>query len=80
MSLTREAVAAEPCECVCCVMCSGTGRIQVDHWSGYDTEPCEDCDDGIVEVCRRCQYLADWDEQKAQRCGVDGHARRSGAP
>lgn len=59
----RERVSAEPCKCVRCVMCSGTGRIRVDHWSGYDTEPCEDCDNGIAEVCGRCEYLADLDRE-----------------
>ena len=61
--LTRKTVAAEPCRCVRCVMCSGTGRIRVDHWSGYDTEPCEDCDNGITEVCGRCEYLAELDRE-----------------
>lgn len=59
--LTRESVAAEPCKCVRCSMCSGTGRIRVDDWSGYDTEPCEDCNNGIVETCGRCEYLAELD-------------------
>ena len=61
--LTRKTVAAEPCTCVRCCMCSGTGRIRVDHWSGYDTEPCEDCDNGITEPCGRCEYLADLDRE-----------------
>lgn len=45
------------------VMCSGTGRVRVDHWSGYDAEPCEDCDNGITEVCGRCELLADLDHE-----------------
>lgn len=61
--LTREKVPADQCECVLCDMCSGTGRVRVDHWSGYDTEPCEDCENGIVEVCGRCEYLADLDRE-----------------
>jgi hypothetical protein len=59
MSLDRATVESEPCRCVKCVMCSGTGRINVDHWSGFDTEPCEDCNNGIAEVCGRCEYLFD---------------------
>ena len=62
-ALTRESVAVEPCKCVRCVMCSGTGRIRVDHWSGYDTEPCEDCDNGITEVCGRCELLAELEHE-----------------
>lgn len=62
-ALTRASVQAEECKCVHCVMCGGTGRIQVDHWSGYDTEPCEDCQNGIIEVCGRCEYLADLDRE-----------------
>ena len=58
---TRDKVAAEPCRCVRCVMCSGTGKIRVDNWSGYDTEPCDDCDNGISEACDRCRYLSDLD-------------------
>ena len=59
--LTREQVAAERCTCVHCVMCNGSGRISVDGWSGFETEPCEDCDNGITETCPRCEYLADVD-------------------
>lgn len=63
MPITRESVAAEQCKCVRCSMCSGTGRVQVDHWSGYDTEPCEDCDNGIIEPCGRCEYLEELDRE-----------------
>lgn len=61
--MEREKVSAETCRCVLCVMCSGTGRIQVDHWSGYETEPCEDCENGVSEVCGRCEYLTDLDRE-----------------
>ena len=72
-----KAVAAESCQCVSCVMCSGKGRIRVDHWSGYDTEPCEDCENGISEVCGRCEYLADLDRElfcdESVECGPHCH-------
>lgn len=58
----RESVNAEPCQCVRCVMCSGTGRVRCGDYMG-DTEPCEDCENGIAEVCGRCELLADLDRE-----------------
>ena len=62
-ALTRASVQAEECQCVSCVMCQGTGRVKIDHWSDMETEPCEDCENGIAEVCGRCEYLADLDRE-----------------
>ena len=64
MTEEMKKVAAEPCHCIRCVMCSGTGRIRVDHWYEYDTEPCEDCTNGIVEFCDRCQLLEDMEHEE----------------
>jgi len=58
----RKKVEQEPCSCVRCDMCNGTGRIaDRQSWSGLDYEPCEDCSNGIVETCDRCQLLEDMD-------------------
>ena len=64
--LTRDKVEAEPCECVYCSMCSGTGRERCGDYMG-DSDPCEDCGgSGISEACERCRYLQemDWDESE----------------
>lgn len=61
----RHKVQAEPCRCVRCVMCSGTGTIDYDTRLGTNTESCEDCDNGIAEACGRCQLLADMDMEWA---------------
>lgn len=61
-ALTRATVQQEPCACVKCVMCGGTGRYRSDDvWDEYGT--CEECNNGIVEVCGRCEYLADLDRE-----------------
>lgn len=63
-----EAVAKNPCTCVTCGDCGGTGNV----WRNYDDlgrhagggiddlsklEPCENCRSGIIEVCDRCRLL-----------------------
>ncbi len=64
MSTTRQQLEQEECRCVRCDMCRGTGRIaDRESWDGCGSEPCEDCDNGIVEVCDRCQLLADIDHE-----------------
>jgi hypothetical protein len=57
--LTRESVASEPCKCVRC----STRRKNIRWFTGYDTEPCEDCNNGIVEPCSRCEYLEELDRE-----------------
>ncbi len=52
---------AEPCRCVTCPDCRGSGR-----WGGdvVDWEVCETCGGlGVVEVCDRCQLLEDMDHE-----------------
>ncbi len=61
----RQKVEQEPCRCVRCDMCRGTGRIaNRESWSGTDFEPCEDCHNGIIETCDRCELLADMDHEE----------------
>ena len=55
-------VSAEKCHCVSCCMCNGTGRIRFDDYTG-DSEPCEDCDNGVSQVCDRCTLLTDLDHE-----------------
>jgi len=68
MSDEMERVEAEPCRCVWCSCCNGTGNIRVSydaigrmHESFGDDldelELCDQCHGGVVEVCDRCQLL-----------------------
>jgi DnaJ-class molecular chaperone len=63
---------AEPCECVSCAECHGSGTIFVDlrgHYVGAgmrdDMDEPESCDgcrgSGIIEECDRCMTLDDYD-------------------
>ena len=71
-----ERVLKEPCHCVPCSSCGGTGTV----WFAFpgadrggrflgnhrcddldDLELCEECNGGIVEVCPRCELLEDLD-------------------
>lgn len=69
---TREAIAKvekEPCACVKCHACDGSGHYYVDMGGRYvgahrfddlhDMEQCELCDGGLVEFCDRCRSLED---------------------
>lgn len=56
----------EPCSCEPCGFCRGTGNIRVPDLSmpeGWDLEPCDQCNGGIVEVCDRCALLEDLDHE-----------------
>lgn len=57
----RSNVAAEPCRCVRCDWCHGSGWVlDRESWSGCETETCEECGgSGIVETCDRCQLLTE---------------------
>ncbi len=64
-------LAAEPCECVRCDACRGTGTIYVDFRGRYiganitddmdQPETCDMCRGGIIEWCDRCTSLNDYD-------------------
>lgn len=57
----------QPCKCVSCPECNGTGSIWVNLHGRYlgnrrcddldSPEPCEECRGGVVEVCERCQEI-----------------------
>lgn len=68
----RDKVAAEPCRCVTCGDCGGSGNVWFSFGGEYlgnrrcddldSMEPCEDCGgSGIVETCDRCQLLMEMD-------------------
>lgn len=62
---------SEPCRCVRCSDCGGSGTIYFDlrgHYVGKhmtddmdDPEPCDMCSGGIVETCDPCDALDDYD-------------------
>jgi hypothetical protein len=73
----RDAMSAlykQPCCCVSCSVCGGTGNIRVRYDAlgrmseGYgddldDLEPCDQCHGGVTEECERCIELNELDGQ-----------------
>ena len=64
---------AQPCECVSCESCNGSGSIWFDIGGRYrgknrcdDLDEMEFCDScggsGTIEVCDRCAQLMDYEE------------------
>lgn len=66
---------AEPCTCVRCTACNGSGTIYFDMRGRYigrhmiddlcETESCDMCSGGIVEPCDRCMALENYDMEAA---------------
>jgi len=53
---------AEPCTCVRCSFCGGSGtvRLETDSWPEWDLDTCDECQgSGIVEDCDRCLFLSE---------------------
>lgn len=50
---------ADPCSCIRCAACGGSGQVRVgDPIMGYDLESCDECSgSGITETCDRCRFL-----------------------
>lgn len=65
MSEARDKVAAEPCLCILCANCNGTGSIRysTNQFDEDETEPCDDCHGGITDVCDRCQLLEEMEHE-----------------
>jgi DnaJ-class molecular chaperone len=57
----RSLVLGEPCRCVWCGECLGSGVVRSENpIADYDLDPCEGCGgSGIVEACDRCQLLTE---------------------
>lgn len=55
----RKQLLAEPCECVSCADCGGSGRMdrETGSFPEWEPEPCDMCSGGVVEVCDRCCQL-----------------------
>ncbi len=57
-------VEAEPCRCVTCPDCRGSGQIEfrTNSYPEWDLDTCDGCGgSGIVERCERCQLLEEMD-------------------
>jgi hypothetical protein len=64
---------AEPCECVSCGDCGGTGTVYYDIGGNYvgehmhddmdSPESCDMCSGGTVDECDRCILLNDYDRE-----------------
>jgi hypothetical protein len=62
---------SEPCTCLTCGECKGTGNVYWflgkycgPHHPGDDLanlEPCDSCHNGVIELCDRCAALEDYD-------------------
>jgi hypothetical protein len=74
MSTPRQQVEQEPCRCVQCSYCNGSGHLWFDLGGRYlgnhrsddldNLEPCDSCGgSGIIETCDRCQLLSDMDHE-----------------
>ena len=61
MTEAMKKVCAEPCLCVTCTYCNGTGYIRYTPLDQFndETEPCDSCSGGVSEVCDRCQLLTE---------------------
>lgn len=72
----RAQLEAQPCACVMCQECHGTGEVYFSfedgrylkrsHWDDLDdVEVCEECGgSGVVETCDRCSELHELDEME----------------
>ncbi len=77
MSDLRKQLESEPCTCVKCTACNGTGTYWMTAGGRYlgsarcddldELELCEFCDHGYTETCGRCQMLADLDHEEEER-------------
>lgn len=63
-SAARDKVSAEPCRCVSCGDCGGSGDMRSLRYHDMDeAEACDTCGgSGIAETCYRCQLLEEMDD------------------
>lgn len=64
---------AEPCTCIACSACHGTGTVYFDLSGRYlgnsrmddlaEADSCEFCRSGVSEECERCIQLNDFDQR-----------------
>jgi DnaJ-class molecular chaperone len=66
----RAALNAQPCQCVSCGTCRGSGHVWLptrDVWPEDEISRCDDCDgSGITEQCDRCTALYELDRMDAR--------------
>jgi DnaJ-class molecular chaperone len=64
----RDALAAQPCQCVTCADCRGSGHVwyQTGRYPEEEMEGCDACSgSGITEQCDRCADLMELEEAYA---------------
>lgn len=64
-ALSREELNKEPCACIRCSACGGSGRICIhDQFAFEEHDPCEECEgSGIFDTCDRCQLMDEHDHE-----------------
>lgn len=63
----RKQLESQPCKCVSCGACGGSGQVEYDTGSypEWDLESCYECDgSGTTECCQRCEDLAELDREE----------------
>lgn len=61
-ALSKDELNKEPCKCVSCPTCRGTGKLSVPDPLNEpfdDLITCDECDEGIIEECDRCQLMGE---------------------
>jgi hypothetical protein len=61
--LSIDELNRQPCRCVSCSTCRGTGRLSMED--DYSIS-CDECDGGITETCDRCQLLSEYEQERDQ--------------
>lgn len=59
------ALYAQPCKCVRCGTCGGSGNIWVEYLGVDELERCpDDCENGLSEVCDRCMDIEELEREE----------------
>lgn len=65
--LELDALYAEPCQCVSCGDCGGSGKIWVEQFGIEEPERCDTCDgSGLTEVCQRCMDIEEIEREEQE--------------
>ena len=58
-SMSKKELNAQPCDCITCGTCHGTGRMRDQYSEPWvdEYQSCYDCDGGVTDTCDRCRLL-----------------------
>lgn len=65
LELQWDALAKQPCKCINCASCRGSGMTsyRTGSYPEWDLDSCLSCDGrGLIEECDRCRELEELDE------------------